>query len=505
MPLSSTQAGALGTLDPAPETGCPGSSPGRQARPNTRRRHNRECRASPPGPQGRRRSTQTEVASLTWWASYGLNWPKTRRRARSRAIGRGKVPLLPRLSCTKSVAREKKTSAQAQTLAEALRVLTPASPEGAGSAKHLMTAQQPVVDPKAALARKLAAIKPPGQQVRESLAKAIAGHSETISKAAKQITLSGITSNAIHQQLGQMPSPLKAQLAQMALTPAWAAEAKMAMQPLSQAYLPLTQAAARAQMSPAPGGTFKPPSERLAEFGKHVVAPLASASLMSPIKMPRPQLALARLPTTQNPLLDPQLSVRRRRRGVAGPAVPSAAPARPLVFPHELGEAFAQGLMRTYRQEAEKLLVAIGLELELEHLQAIELRLCSGTRPDRLQAALSANHLLKGLADYLFPPREEEWESRFGTKHKLGTRNVSNRLSAFVDPVFRSKLTTQEHYLFQATLDFVFRWSGKGHHVVFTPREAAEAFCQLLKVLAAVARAHQVAAGSAAGSSGATQ
>jgi hypothetical protein len=124
-------------------------------------------------------------------------------------------------------------------------------------------------------------------------------------------------------------------------------------------------------------------------------------------------------------------------------------------------------------------------------LQSIEERLRSGTRPERLQAALSANLLLKGVADYLFPPRDDEWESRFGTKHKLQAKNVGNRLSAFVDPIFRSELTTQEHRLFQSTVDFVFRWSGQGHHVVFTPREGAEAFCQLISVLAAVSRAHR--------------
>lgn len=151
----------------------------------------------------------------------------------------------------------------------------------------------------------------------------------------------------------------------------------------------------------------------------------------------------------------------------------------------------AHSLVRVQRREAEELLLEVGLDLELEHLRAIEQRLASGTRPDRLHAALSANLLLQGLADCLFPARQGHWVCRFNKKHELGPRNVSNRLSALVDPMLRQRLSTKAHALFQAAIDFVFRWSGEGHHVVSTPREAVEAYCDLLKVLAAIAQARR--------------
>lgn len=154
-----------------------------------------------------------------------------------------------------------------------------------------------------------------------------------------------------------------------------------------------------------------------------------------------------------------------------------------------MGEALAQSLTRRHRQEVKGLLVALGLDLELEHLESIERRLLDEGRPDRLQAALSASLLLEGLANKLFPPTEALWVCRFGKTHKLGPPNVKNRLHAFADR-FLKQCSTAEHKLFIAELDLVSRWSGKGHHVVFTPGENAEAFCTLLKVVATVARAH---------------
>lgn len=212
-----------------------------------------------------------------------------------------------------------------------------------------------------------------------------------------------------------------------------------------------------AQRSPAYGGTFRPPS-----------APV---------------------------------SPRRQRGTHLPPAVPPASPRRrepvederqaPRVLPQEMGEALAQSLTRRHRQEAKGLLVALDLELELEHLESIERRLLDGGRPDRLYAALSASLLLEGLADKLFPPTGEQWVCRFGKTYKLGPPNVKNRLHAFADRFLKQR-STAEHKLFVAELDLVSRWSGKGHHVVFTPRENAEAFCALLKVLATAARTHRL-------------
>lgn len=193
------------------------------------------------------------------------------------------------------------------------------------------------------------------------------------------------------------------------------------------------------------------------------------------------------------------VSPRRQRGTHLPPVAPPASPRRrepvddeqqtPRVLPQEMGEALAQSLTRRHRQEAKGLLVALGLDLELEHLESIERRLLDGGRPDRLQAALSASLLLEGLANKVFSPTEELWVCRFGKTYKLGPPNVKNRLHAFADRFLKQR-STAEHKLFIAELDLVSRWSGKGHHVIFTPGENAEAFCALLKVVATVARAH---------------
>jgi len=161
-------------------------------------------------------------------------------------------------------------------------------------------------------------------------------------------------------------------------------------------------------------------------------------------------------------------------------------------LPQELGERFAQRLTRKHRQEAKGLLVALGLDLELEHLESIERRLLDGRRPDRLQAALSASLLLKGVANKLYPPSgdEEAWVCRFGHLYKLGPEHVKNRLHAFAHPYLEGR-STQEHKLFIAELDLVSDWGGAGHHVGFTETQSSEAFCALLKVLATVARARR--------------
>lgn len=212
-----------------------------------------------------------------------------------------------------------------------------------------------------------------------------------------------------------------------------------------------------AQRSPAYGGTFRLPS-----------APVS----------PRRQRG-TNLPPTARP------ASLRRRESVEDEQQTTR------VLPQEMGEALAQNLIRGHRQEAKGLLVALDLDLELEHLESIERRLLDGGRPDRLQAALSASHLLKGLADKLFPPTEELWVCRFGKTYKLGPPNVKNRLHAFADRFLKQR-STAEHKLFIAELDLVFRWSGEGHHVVFTARENAEAFCALLKIMAIVSRAHRL-------------
>jgi hypothetical protein len=250
--------------------------------------------------------------------------------------------------------------------------------------------------------------------------------------------------------------------------------------------------ASAAQRSPAYGGTFRPPTG-LVDY-QQVVATAgalatATPSPVVPWKGERPRLRPDRQSPIHDPLRDPFLPSRPRRREPAERR-PTPAPA-PEVRPEEIGPELAQAMTRRHRQEAKGLLVAVGLDLELEHLVAIEKRMLGGGRPDHLQAALSASLLLEGVANRLFPARSEPWISRFGSKHEVGPENVRNRLSAFAEPVV-SQWSTIEHRLFISEFDLVGRWTREGHHVVFSPEENAEAFRAFLKILATVARAHRL-------------
>jgi hypothetical protein len=251
-------------------------------------------------------------------------------------------------------------------------------------------------------------------------------------------------------------------------------------------------AATAAQKSPALGGTFRPPTgleeyERVVARTGTLPAPTPSPAL--PWKGQRPRLRPDRQSPVHEPLRDPFLPSRPRRGAPAEPQ-PASAPA-PSVQPDEIGGALAQSLTREHRREAKSLLVVLGLDAALEHLEAIEKRLLDGGRPDRLHAALSASLLLEGMADRLFPARDEPWVCRFEREHEIGVENVRNRLTAFAEPLLKTQ-STIEHKLFIAEFDYVGRWTGEGHHVVFTQDENAEAFRALLKVLATIARAHRL-------------
>jgi len=301
------------------------------------------------------------------------------------------------------------------------------------------------------------------EQVGEALGRTLAGTTDAISEVAKQAALVGLVPDDVQEQMRE-----QALLASRTALPVPTGmhSAGEVARSMSRSWLPITDAVAKARMSPAFGGTFHPSSGAVAA---RPVAP--------------------RFPAVQNPLLDPCLPVPRRRR-VTRPTPVKPMPVQPHVLPEELGEVLARALTRADRQGAEELLVETGLDFELEHFKAIEVRLLGGSLSDRNHAALSASLVFKGLADRLFKPRVEKWRSRFDTEHDVGPKNVVNRLSAYVDSRLRSDFSTQEHKLFQATLDHVHRWSAEGHHVPFTPREGAEAYCQFLRVLAAIRRAY---------------
>jgi hypothetical protein len=129
------------------------------------------------------------------------------------------------------------------------------------------------------------------------------------------------------------------------------------------------------------------------------------------------------------------------------------------------------------------------LERGREHLEALEERLRAGHAPARNHMAISARQLLLGVANYCFPARSGLYVCRFDCPHEVGAKEVANRISAFVDQRLSSELDTHEQKLFQAKLDWVFRWGGRGTHEDCTSEEALLGFLRLLEVLAMIARA----------------
>jgi hypothetical protein len=176
-----------------------------------------------------------------------------------------------------------------------------------------------------------------------------------------------------------------------------------------------------------------------------------------------------------------------RRAPLTDEPIPDQAPQ---VLPQELGEEIAPRVARRQRQEVKGLLVLLGLDFALENLESVERRLLDGRRPERVQAALSASLLLTDLADKLFPAREAKRKDLNGIPREVGAENVKNRLLAFAEPYFEDR-PVEEHKLLVAELDFIYRWTGKGHHVAFSRTENEEAYCALLKALAIIARAHR--------------
>ncbi|HET9677181.1 MAG TPA: hypothetical protein VFP21_06730, partial [Solirubrobacterales bacterium] len=172
------------------------------------------------------------------------------------------------------------------------------------------------------------------------------------------------------------------------------------------------------------------------------------------------------------------------------PMVPQPGRRVPPLEPQELGEEIAPNVARRHRQEVKGLLVSLDLDLALEHLESAEHRLLDGGRPERVQAALSMSLMLAEVADELFPARTEDWTDLDDVPREVGAENVKNRLLAFADRYLKDR-PVEERKLLVAELDFIYRWTGKGHHVVFSRIENEDAYCALLKALATVARAHR--------------
>ena len=99
----------------------------------------------------------------------------------------------------------------------------------------------------------------------------------------------------------------------------------------------------------------------------------------------------------------------------------------------DLAEITAGEEARSNRIAVEKMLRDHDLDYELEHLGFIEVRLVSGTRPDRIHAAMSASHLFEGIANLVFRAGQEEVHRPLWRKRSVGKKHVRNRISAFID------------------------------------------------------------------------
>lgn len=205
--------------------------------------------------------------------------------------------------------------------------------------------------------------------------------------------------------------------------------------------------------------------------------------------------------------LNAPLTTTRQRRGVvAEPAPPASTPRsrdphpaprpKPSRRPnHEVAPVAAGYFADRDRRVVIALFDGAGLTSEREHFEACEERLRAGSEPARVHVAVSARRVLEGVADHFFPASNESYRCRFGCSHcphKLGAEQVANRVSAFVDQRLRQHLDPHEHKHFQATLEWVYRWGGRGTHENCSPEEVAKGFLRLLEVLAVVARAHGV-------------
>lgn len=174
-----------------------------------------------------------------------------------------------------------------------------------------------------------------------------------------------------------------------------------------------------------------------------------------------------------------------------GPAVVRWRPQHQPREDHEVAPVAASFLARRRRETVVAFFEAAELSSELEQLEAIEERLRTGSKPALVHAALSARRVLRGVADRFFPARREMYVCRFECAHKVGSEEVANRISAFVDERLRYELDTHTHKQFQGTLEWVFRWGGRGTHEECNATEALQGFLWLLEVMTMVARAYE--------------
>jgi hypothetical protein len=197
-----------------------------------------------------------------------------------------------------------------------------------------------------------------------------------------------------------------------------------------------------------------------------------------------PAALLAAPPDVATPIVDYRspIVVRKRR---------SVEQVGPVFVPAELAEISAAKEARTNQISVEEFLRSEGLDYELEHFEVIPDRLISGSKPDRIHAAMSANLLFEGVANLVFPGQEEKYIDRYGSRRSVKNEDVRNRISAFIDRHLSEEMSSHEARRLQGKIDFAHKWSAKGHHVFYSAIQANLAYRDLLDVLAYVARARE--------------
>jgi hypothetical protein len=140
----------------------------------------------------------------------------------------------------------------------------------------------------------------------------------------------------------------------------------------------------------------------------------------------------------------------------------------------------------------EAVLLDSGLEEELEHLRGIPDLLAKGGH-NRVLAASSANIVFQHLANLVFPPQRKGhiWLDRRGHLYKLGGDRYANRLIAFVGIRLQDEMSDEEYTEFDATVNVVKEWVGRGHHVPVSDEVGEYNHRQFLHVLDLVSRAYR--------------
>jgi hypothetical protein len=176
--------------------------------------------------------------------------------------------------------------------------------------------------------------------------------------------------------------------------------------------------------------------------------------------------------------------------------VPAVLPASPVEPPRPRSRRPAATQHRAYvlggelalgrRGEVEDFLGEAGLSLALDELAAIEERLEVNAAIPRKDAAGSTRRLLVAVADHVYRPRPILVVDRTGETHRVGGKDVVNRLGAYIDD--SRILSDVEQEVIGKQIHLLWRSVSEGIHRLADWRDAKHDYAQLLDILAVVAR-----------------